>query len=128
MPWLPELFTAPVLARIWEDERRRRLSLVPFFPGVLSGEISALVESFAGEPELHHPVRGRVKGVAAFERVVSEMHTWLTAHNGAAEDVDFVIAAGRGVEETVLHFDGDHGRVELPVAIATEHDAQGLIL
>jgi hypothetical protein len=23
MPWLPELFTAPALARIWEDQRRR---------------------------------------------------------------------------------------------------------
>jgi hypothetical protein len=27
-----------------------------------SGETDALVRSFAGEPELHHPIRGRVKG------------------------------------------------------------------
>jgi hypothetical protein len=51
MPWLPELFSAPVL---WEDARRRRMALVPFFVGVLTGETSALVDSFAGEPELHH--------------------------------------------------------------------------
>jgi hypothetical protein len=54
MPWLPELFTAPALARIWEDERRRRLALVPFFAGVMTGETRALVESFAGAPELHY--------------------------------------------------------------------------
>ena len=38
MPWLPELFTAPALARVWEDERRRQLALVPFFAGVMTGE------------------------------------------------------------------------------------------
>src|SRR5919202_1150956 len=53
MPWLPELFTAPALARIWEDERRRRPALVPFFAGAMTGETQALVDSFAGEPELH---------------------------------------------------------------------------
>jgi len=30
------------------------------------------VGSLAGEPELHHPVRGRVKGVHAFERFVAD--------------------------------------------------------
>jgi len=36
------------------------------------GEIDALIGSFAGEPELHHPVRGRIKGASAFERFVDE--------------------------------------------------------
>jgi hypothetical protein len=128
MPWLPELFTAPALARIWEDERRRRLALVPFFAGVMTGETRPLVQSFAGEPELHHPVRGRVKGVAAFERFVSELRAWLTEHSAAAEDVDFVLTSGRGVEELILHVDTDSGRIELPVAIASDHDERGLII
>jgi hypothetical protein len=62
MPWLPELFTAPVLAQIQEQRRREHLTSVPFFAGLLAGEIEALVGSFAGEPELHHPVRGRIRG------------------------------------------------------------------
>jgi SnoaL-like domain len=128
MPWLPELFTAPALARIWEDERRRRLALVPFFAGVMTGETGALVESFAAVPELHHPVRGRVKGVAEFERFVSELRTWLTQHNAAAEDVDFVLTPGRGVEELILRLDADHGRTELPVAVASDHDERGRIV
>jgi SnoaL-like protein len=128
MPWLPELFTAPALARIWEDERRRRLALVPFFAGVMTGERRALVESFAGEPELHHPVRGRVNGVAEFERFVDELRTWLTKHAATAEDVDFVLTPGRGVEELILHLDTDKGRIELPVAVASDHDERGRIV
>jgi hypothetical protein len=128
MPWLPELFTAPALARIWEDQRRRRFALVPFFAGVMTGEISALVESFAGAPELHHPVRGRVKGVAAFERFVRELRTWLAEHNATAADVDFVLTSGCGVEELILHLDTTDGRSELPVAVASDHDKRGRIV
>jgi SnoaL-like protein len=127
MPWIPELFTASALARIWEDERRRRLELVPFFPGVMTGETSALAESFAGEPEVHHPVRGRVKGVAAFERFVAETRAWLDERAAAVEDVDFVLTPHRGVEELVLHLDGEDGRIELPVAVASDHDDRGRI-
>jgi SnoaL-like domain len=128
MPWLPELFTAPALERIWEDERRRRLALVPFFAGVMTGETGALVESFAGAPELHHPVRGRVKGVAEFERFVSELRIWLAEHSATAEDVDFVLTPGCGVEELILHLDTENGRSELPVAVASDHDERGRIV
>jgi hypothetical protein len=38
----------------------------------MAGELDALVESFAGEPELHHPVRGRIRGTRAFEAFVTE--------------------------------------------------------
>src|SRR4051812_1327000 len=123
MPWLPDLFTAPALARIWEDERRRQLALVPFFVGILTGEVKAIVDSFAGEPELYHPVRGRIKGAAAFERYVAETRAWLAERGGAAEDVEFVIADGRGVEESLLRFAG----TALPVAIASDHDENGLL-
>ncbi len=126
MPWLPELFTAPALARIWEDERRRRLELVPFFPGLMTGETDALIESFAGEPEVHHPIRGRVKGVAAFERFAVETRTWLADHDATVADVHFVLTPGRGVEELVLHLDG--GRIQLPVAVASDHDERGRIV
>ncbi len=45
---------------------------MPYFDGLMTGEIDALLGSFAGEPELHHPVRGRIKGAAAFERFVDD--------------------------------------------------------
>jgi SnoaL-like domain len=122
VPWLPELFSAPVLERVWEDARRRRMELVPFFAGVLTGETGALVESFAGEPELHHPIRGRIKGVAAFERFVDETRAWLSG--ATVEDVGFVIVRGRGIEESVLRV----GDAHLPVAIASDKDERGRIV
>jgi hypothetical protein len=128
VPWLPELFSAPALARVWEDQRRRRLALVPFFAGLMTGETNALIDSFAGEPEVHHPVRGRVKGVAAFERFAIETNAWLADRHAAVADVDFVLTPRRGVEELVLHVDGDEGRIELPVAVASDHDERGLIV
>src|SRR3954471_19566871 len=57
VPWVPELFTAPVLQRLVDSRRRDELVAVPYFEGLLAEEPDALVESFAGEPELHDAVR-----------------------------------------------------------------------
>jgi hypothetical protein len=119
MPWIPELFSAPVLERIRSQTRAARVA-VPYFEGLMSGQTDPLVRSFAGEPELHHPVRGRVKGRRAFERFVTDTNAWLVERNATIEDVDRIITPRRGVEEVVLSLDGDHGRVELPVAIAAD--------
>jgi hypothetical protein len=118
VPWDPERFSAPALAQIYDAERRRGLRLVPFFAGIVTGETGALVESFAGEPELHHPVRGRIKGVAAFERWARDTMGWLAEHHVSVEDVDVILTRDRGVEEVVLHGDG----LTLPVAVVSERD------
>ena len=62
MPWAPELFSAPVLEQFLEKARAKRLAAIPYFAGMMANETNALTESFAGEPELHHPIRGRIKG------------------------------------------------------------------
>src|SRR3954467_2461265 len=122
MPWIPELFSAPALERIRGQAEARAAAPVPYFAGLRSGETDALVRSFAGEPELHHPIRGRVKGRRAFERFVTETNTWLTARNAVSGDADRIITPRRGVEETLLTLDGDHGRFELPIGIAADRD------
>ena len=71
MPWVPELFTAPALQSL-EEKRHRKFETVPFFDGILTGELDALIGSFAGEPELYHPVRGRIRGRRAFEAYVAD--------------------------------------------------------
>jgi hypothetical protein len=121
VPWIPELFSASVLERIRSQAREARAT-VPYFAGLMSGETDALVRSFAGDPELHHPVRGRVKGRRAFKRFATETHAWLAERNAAVEDVDRIITPRRGVEEVVLTLDGNHGRIELPVAVAADRD------
>ena len=114
MPWLPELFGAAALQHIEENRRRDKLVTVPFFDGLLAGEPDALVESFAGEPELYDPVHGRIKGERAFRAFVDRMSAWLVQRNASVEDVGHVVLAGHGFEEVVIHFDGETGRIDLP--------------
>jgi SnoaL-like protein len=130
MPWLPELFSGPALERIYDRAAAdaRAAAPVPYFDGVRSGETEALIGSFAGEPELHHPIRGRVKGRRAFERFMAETNAWLTERNGVCSPVERIITPRRGVEETVVTFDGDQGRIELPMAIAADRDEDARII
>ena len=129
MPWMPELFSASVLERISTRAAAARAAApVPYFAGVESGETDALVRSFAGEPELHHPIRGRVKGRRAFERFIAETSAWLTGINAVGSQVERIITPRRTIEETVLAVDGHQGRVELPVAIAADRDEDGRIV
>jgi hypothetical protein len=121
MPWVPEAFSAPVLERWLEQRREDRLAAVPYFEGLLAGELDALVESFAGEPELHHPVRGRIRGTRAFAAYVADTNAWLTERNATIDEVEHTITERQGFEEVVVRLDGDDGRVELPVAIVGEH-------
>src|SRR3989442_1244927 len=98
MPWAPELFSAPTLVRL-EEKRRHELVTVPYLNGLVTGEVDALVGSFAGEPELHHPVRGRIRGARAFDAYVTEMNAWLDQRNVSVEDIDHVVAERHGFEE-----------------------------
>jgi SnoaL-like domain len=122
VPWVPELFSAPVLERLQE---RARLEAVPYYDGLMAGEQDALVKSFAGEPELHDPVRGRVRGVRAFEAFVTERSAWLAQRNVSVDDVEHVVTERRGFEEVVLHLDGKSGRIDVPVAIVADRRSDG---
>jgi SnoaL-like domain len=115
MPWVPELFSAPVLARL-EGQRHHKLVDVPFWDGLMTGELDALIRSFAGQPELHHPVRGRIRGAREFGAFVTELNAWFERRNVSVEEVDGVSAQRHGFDEVILHLDGETGRVGLPVA------------
>jgi SnoaL-like domain len=125
VPWLPELFSTPALERVEQKSRRDQLESMPFFEGLMAGEPDALLGSFAGEPELHHPVRGRIKGARAFEAYVAEMDGWLPERNASVEDVERVVGERHGFEEVVLQLDGQSGRVDLPVAVVAEKQSDG---
>lgn len=130
MPWYPDLFSASVLERIRTDAADTRAAApVPYFAGVLSGETDALVGSFAGEPELHHPIRGRVKGRHAFERFIADTRAWLMeARAGGGTEIDRISTPHRAIEETVLTLDGREGRIELPVGIVADRADDGRII
>jgi hypothetical protein len=124
MPWLPELFSAPALEQ-FEEKQQREVVDVPYFDGLVAGDFGALVESFAGEPEVQHPVRGRIKGVRAFEAFVAETNQWFARHNVSVSEVERVVLERRGFEEVVLELDTDAGRIALPHAMVADHDSRG---
>jgi hypothetical protein len=125
MPWLPELFSEPVLEQLQEKWERERLEAVPYYDGLMSGEPDALIRSFAAEPVLHDPLHGRVRGALAFAAYVAELRSWLAAVNMSFQPVDDVITKTRAVEEVVLHLEGDAGRVAVPVAIVADRGSDG---
>ena len=119
MPWAPELFSAPVLARL-EEQRQRKLVDVPFWDGLMTGELDALIGSFAGQPEVHHPVRGRIRGAREFGAFVTELNAWFARRQVSVEEVDRVAAQRHGFDEVILHVDGTTGRIGLPVATVAD--------
>ncbi|MFZ2012684.1 MAG: hypothetical protein WAV00_02580 [Nocardioides sp.] len=127
MPWVPELFSAPVLQRVLDQRRRDALVAMPYFDGLLAGDPDPLVESFAGAPQLYDPIRGRVKDEAAFRAFVTETSAWLREHEASVDDVEHVILEHRGFEEVVLHVGTERGRVDLPVAVVADRRPEGRI-
>lgn len=125
MPWAPEQFSASARERF--EEKRRQLAAIPYFDGLLAAEPDALVNSFATDPDVDVPVRGRVKGRRPFEAFASETSAWLREHGVRVEDVEHAITERHGFEEVVLHFDGARGPVELPVAIVADRRGDGRI-
>jgi SnoaL-like protein len=120
VPWVPELFSAPALARLRDRRRRERLDTVPFYAGLMTGETDALIGSFVGEPELHHPVRGRIRGERAFAEFAADTKAWLEEAEVTVEDLGHVRSERRSVGEGVLHVGGEGGPIELPVAVAAD--------
>jgi hypothetical protein len=128
MPWLPELFSGPALERIRSEMAARAAAPVPYFAGVAAAETGALVRSFAGEPELHHPIRGRVKGAPAFERFMVETNAWLTTSHVVWGDVERIVTPARVIEEMRLTLDRGPDRIELPVAVVADRDEDARIV
>jgi hypothetical protein len=126
--WAPELFSAPALERLQHRYELQELDAVPYYAGLMSGEHEALIRAFAGEPILHDPRRGRIIGVAAFEAYVDRLSAWLTERNMTFDALEHISPGPRGFEEVALHLDGAGMRVDAPVAIIAERDADGRLV
>ncbi|WP_163544734.1 nuclear transport factor 2 family protein [Occultella kanbiaonis] len=126
MPWVPDLFNARFIADLARRQATDHIAAVPYFDGILAGAPDALLRSFTGEPELHHPVRGRIKGRDAFTRYALDTADHLRRANADVEAVALIVTPTRTVEEVVLRYEADRGKVELPIAIVTDRDRDGL--
>jgi hypothetical protein len=126
MPWVPELFSAPALARL-EAKRHHKVVDVPYFDGIVLGEVEALVESFATEPRVQHPLRGTIEGEYDFREFVAASDRWMREHSATVEDVHRSVLERRGFEEVVIRLELDGERIDLPHALVADHGPDGRI-
>jgi hypothetical protein len=117
MPWIPELFSEPVLEEWRERHARQKIVDVPFFDGILAGEPDALIGAFSGTPTLFHPVRGRIQGEWQLRAFVTEAAAWMRARGGEARELLHVVGPKRGFEEIVLTSPAG----ELPIGLVADH-------
>lgn len=125
MPWMPEVFTAPIAAtRQAEEEGAPTNDAVPYYEGIMADEPDALARSFAAQqPVLDDPRLGYVEGAGAFTAFVADQVAWLRERDAVVENVALTRTPTRTVEEVVLHMLADGGgRVDLPVAVVSERN------
>jgi hypothetical protein len=116
-PWIPELFSEPVLEEWRERQERRKVVDVPYYDGLLAGEADALVASFSGEPEVHHPVRGRIRGEWQLRVYAAEVAGWFRSRGAEAQELLHVVGPERGFEEVVLATPSG----SLPLGLVADH-------
>src|SRR5215213_3561125 len=126
MPWMPEVFTAPIAAarRAQEEEDTSANDAVPYYEGILADEPDALVRSFAArQPVLDDPRVGYVEGTRELRAFASGTAEWLRERDAVVENVALTRTPTRTVEEVSLHLLADDGgRVELPVAVVSDRN------
>jgi hypothetical protein len=123
MPWMPEVFTAPIAEARRAEEAAHANDAVPYYEGIMAEEPGALVRSFAGHPVLEDPRVGYVEGERQFRAFVNGTADWLRERDAVVENVALTRTPTRTVEEVVLHLVDDGGRrVELPVAIVSDRN------
>jgi hypothetical protein len=128
MPWMPEVFAAPLAEarRAQAEEAARANDAIPYYEGIMADEPDALIRSFAGQPHLNDPRLGQVEGASKLRDFAFEMGYWLRKRDAVVENVALTCLPIRTVEEVVLHLLGDEGaaRIELPVAIVTDRNPE----
>src|SRR5829696_6924603 len=123
MPWMPEVFTAPIAESLRAEEAALRNDAVPYYEGILAEEPDALMRSFAGEPRVSDPRVGFVEGARELRAFVNGTADWLRERDAVVENVALTRTPTCTVEEVVLHLLADDGgRVELPVGILADRN------
>ena len=126
MPWIPEVFTAPIAAarRAQEEEDTSTNDAVPYYEGIIADEPDALVRSFAArQPVLDDPRVGYVEGTRELRSFASGTVDWLRERDAVVENVALTRTPTRTIGEVVLRLIADDGgRVELPVAVVSDRN------
>src|ERR687894_3196955 len=116
MPWMPEVFTAPIAEARRAQDIGTANDTLPYYQGIMAGEPEALVRSFAAhQPVLDDPRVGYVEGARGLRAFVNRTAQWLREHDAVVENVALTLTPTRTVEEVVLYLrEDDSERVSCP--------------
>jgi hypothetical protein len=119
-----QVFTAPIAEARRADGEACANDAIAYYEGILVGQPTALVRSFAAQPQVDDPCVGHVEGVRELHAFVSGTADWLPERDAVVENVALTLTESRTVEEVVLHLllGDEGGRVELPVAIVSDRN------
>ena len=89
MPWMPEVFSAPIAeAILLQEEMGVANDAVAYYEGIMANEPEALVRSFAArQPVLDDPRVGYVDGVRELRAFVNGTADWLRERDAVVENV-----------------------------------------
>ena len=124
MPWMSEVFSAPIADALREREAAGANDAVAYYEGIMANEPEALVRSFASrQPVLDDPRVGHVEGAEGLRAFAEGTADWLREREAIVENVALTLTPTRTVEEVVLHLLCDRGdRIELPVAVVSDRN------
>src|SRR5215208_5522630 len=77
MPWMPEVFTAPLAQAPRAEEAAPANDAIAYYEGIMADEPNALVRSFAAQPVLDDPRVGYVEGARRLRAFVNGTAEWL---------------------------------------------------
>jgi hypothetical protein len=109
MPWMPEVFTAPIAEARCEQDAASANDAVPYHEGIMGNQPEALISSFAGQPRVNDPRVGHVEGTRELRAFVNGTADWLRGRDAVVENVALTHTQSRTVEEVVLHLLSDEG-------------------
>ena len=109
MPWMPEVFTAPLAQAPRAEEAAPANDAIPYYEGIMADEPNALLRSFAAQPVLDYPRVGYVEGARRLRAFVNGTAEWLRERDAVVENVALTRTPTRTVEEVVLHLLANDG-------------------
>ena len=128
MPWMPELFSTPVLERILEQRRRERVLAVPFFDGLHDRARPRRSSGRSpGSPSSITRCAGASRARPRSSASSPTPTTWMAERNVTVEDVNFFLtpaARRRGGRRCISTATTDASRCRWPSPRTATEDAR----
>lgn len=97
-----------------------------YYPLLLEGDAAPLLGAFSGEPVVHDPRLGEMRGAANVTYLVQAARDWLRQREAQIEQVATTATPERVAVELVLHLEQEGVPIALPVAVVGDSAGERL--